>query len=233
MSCILQPYNYWLNSIAQSYHAPPINDTLFYPISHQMNSNCSIGEELLFSWKNICIVGKPIIYKSEDFCPTNLLIIKPKLISFCNLTFKIILQISLLSSEDSKCKNTSQTFFKKWNSFISLVRYCELVYFVYQSLCLCVHMRKTVFLFFNPSTKHARLVWWFYLEWPVKFFWLNKTWFRRSLFKKPKLCLSLWHVMKHSHCLFACQVQECCYRFPFISVPSSVSGEKTSSPFLK
>ena len=180
----------------------------------------------------IIIEGKPIIYKSEDFCPTNWLIIKPKLISFRNLTFKIIQQISLLSSEDNKCENTSQTFFKKWNSFISLVRYCELVYFVYQSLCLCAHMRKTVFLFFNPSTKHARLVWWFYLEWPVKFFWLNKTWFRRSYLRNLNFvcrCGMWWRIV--TVCLL-CQVQECCYRFPYISVPSSVSGEKTSSPFF-
>ena len=39
-------------------------------------------------------------------------------------------------------------------------------------------------------------------------------------------------MVKNSHCLFTCQVQGCCYRFPSISVPSSVSGEKTSIHFI-
>lgn len=62
---------------------------------------------------SIIIVGKPIIYKSEDFYPTNLLIIIPKLISFCNLTFKIILQISLLSSEDNQSEWYISNLFQK------------------------------------------------------------------------------------------------------------------------
>ena len=95
----------------------------------------------------IIIVGKPIIYKREDFYPTHLLIIKPKLISFCNLTFKIILQISLLSSEDNKCENTSQTFFKKWNSFISLVRYSwTRVLSLSVTRPLCAHAQNCFFL---------------------------------------------------------------------------------------